>query len=191
MKDPFFVFSKIKNTPQYWKTRRLELVAKLENKGPFQYFFTLSCADCRWDENFTSSMHDVGILLSYDGDENTEEITTKLVIGEETLTIDEYLTDKRFCDDSRHAQIRKNVLEATRNFDNRVKSFVKNIIMAKDNPMNTKPYNFRVEFQARGAAHIHGVLWIDFDRKLPHNINNIQIKSAFRKFRMSDALTSE
>ena len=41
--------------------------------------------------------------------------------------------------------------------------------MAKDNPMNPKIYNYRVEFQARGAAHIHGVIWIDFDAKLPND----------------------
>ena len=47
--DPFYVFTKIKNTPQYWKQRKIELLAKLDNKGPFQFFFTLSCADSRWD----------------------------------------------------------------------------------------------------------------------------------------------
>ena len=60
---------------------------------------------------------------------------------------------------------------------------MKNIVMCKENPMNTRIFNYRVEFQARGAAHIHAVLWIDFDKALPHNLNNSVIKSAFRKFR--------
>ena len=46
------------------------------------------------------------------------------------MTLEKYLTDKRFCDDSRHTMSRKNVLMATRNFDNRVKEFMKHIIMS-------------------------------------------------------------
>ena len=36
--------------------------------------------------------------------------------------------------------------------------------MGKNNPMRVKYYTYRVEFQARGAGHIHGVLWLDMDR---------------------------
>ena len=52
----------------------------------------------------------------------------------------------------------------TRLFDARVKSFVKNILMAhgKDK-INLAYYSYRVEFQARGMPHIHGVAWIDED----------------------------
>ena len=35
--------------------------------------------------------------------------------------------------------------------------------MSKFNEMHVEFYNYRVEFQMRGAGHIHGVLWIDFD----------------------------
>ena len=31
-------------TPRYWQKKRHELIGKLENLGPFQLFFTLSCA---------------------------------------------------------------------------------------------------------------------------------------------------
>ena len=53
LEDGFSVFDKISNTPSYWKTAKYEMQAKLENLGPFQFFFTLSCADSRWDENFS------------------------------------------------------------------------------------------------------------------------------------------
>ena len=43
--DGFNVFDKIPNTPKYWKQFRHEMMAKLDNLGPFQFFFTLSCAD--------------------------------------------------------------------------------------------------------------------------------------------------
>ena len=52
--DPYMVLDNIKNTPRYWKKARQELYAKLENLGPLTFFFTLSCADMRWPENFTT-----------------------------------------------------------------------------------------------------------------------------------------
>ena len=189
--DPFCVFQKISNTPQYWKTKKMELLSKLDNKGPFQFFFTLSCADARWEENFASLLHELDLKVTYVKDNSTDEIKTMITIGEETITLQEYLNDKRFCNDTRHTQIRKNVLTATRNFDNRVKEFMKHIVMSKDNPMNTKLYNYRVEFQARGAGHIHGVLWVDFDKNLPNDLDNNVIKSVFNKFRHDDNLLPE
>ena len=57
--------------------------------------------------------------------------------------------------------------------------------------MNTNLFNYRVEFQARGAGHIHGVLWIDFDKELPNDLDNKVIKAAFNKFRHNDDLSAE
>ena len=55
----------IKNTPRYWQKARYELIAKLENLGPFHFFFTLSCADMRWPENFTALLQDQVIKCNY------------------------------------------------------------------------------------------------------------------------------
>ena len=63
--------------------------------------------------------------------------------------------------------------------------------MSKENPMNTKLYNYRVEFQARGAGHIHGVLWVDFDQELPNRLSKDLIKSAFNKFRYGENLSED
>ena len=41
------------------------MLAKLENLGSFQLFFTLSCADMRWNENFAAILRDQGLNLSY------------------------------------------------------------------------------------------------------------------------------
>ena len=102
----------------------MELLSKLDNKGPFRFFFTLSCADARWEENFTQLMHELGIKVTYESDKQTDDIKTVITIGEETLTPEEYLKDKRFCNDTKHTQIRKHALPTTRNFDNRVKAFI-------------------------------------------------------------------
>ena len=53
--------------------------------------------------------------------------------------------------------------------------------MSKFNEMHVEFYNYRVEFQMRGAGHIHGVLWIDFDAFLNDDRNKefSKLKEAF------------
>ena len=71
LEDPYMVLDNIKNTPRYWKKARQELYAKLENLGPFTFFFTLSCADIRWPENFTSLLE--GHKVTYESIHGKEE----------------------------------------------------------------------------------------------------------------------
>ena len=52
----------------------------------------------------------------------------------------------------------------TLTFDHRVQEFIKNIMMNKESPFSVKYYSYRVEFQLRGAAHIHGTIWVDFEK---------------------------
>ena len=54
LEDGFNVFDNTTNTPKYWQTAKYEMIAKLNNLGPFAFFFTLSSADLRWSENFTT-----------------------------------------------------------------------------------------------------------------------------------------
>ena len=144
--DPYSVLDNIKNTPRYLKKKKNEFIAKLENHGPFQFFFTLSCADMRYDENFTSLLQDHKIEYVYEGDKEH-----CLIDG---MYLDEFLRQNQ----NKHEFIRKNILTATRNFDHRVKNFMKIIVMNKFNEMHIEYYNYRVEFQMRGAGHIHGAL---------------------------------
>ena len=44
----------------------------------------------------------------------------------------------------------ENVLDITRNFNHRLKSFRKNILMAPQSPMQINHYQDRIEFQCRG-----------------------------------------
>ena len=78
------------------------------------------------------------------------------------MELREYLKEKT--DKSTHELIRRNVTNATRNYNHRVKGFIQNIVMNKNNPMAVKYYSTKVEFQGRGAAHNHGVLWVDLDK---------------------------
>ena len=45
--DAYAVLDNVKQTPRYWKKAKYEMYAKLDNLGPFQIFFSLSCADLR------------------------------------------------------------------------------------------------------------------------------------------------
>ena len=63
--DAYRVLESIKNTPKYWKQAKYERLAKLDNLGPFHLFFTLSCADMRWDENFAAILKDRGYYINY------------------------------------------------------------------------------------------------------------------------------
>ena len=66
LNDPFTVFDDIKNTPKYWQKYKYEMIARLENLGPFHWFFTLSCADQKWDENFSSLLRERDIEIEYE-----------------------------------------------------------------------------------------------------------------------------
>ena len=48
--------------------------------------------------------------------------------------------------------------DITRNFDKKVDKFIKTVLMGSG---DIKYYTYRVEFQARGMPHIHGVAWFE------------------------------
>ena len=74
---------------------------------------------------------------------------------------------------SLHELIRGNVVLATRFFNHRVKKFFHTIVLGHNTPMNVQYYTYKVEFQERGAGHIHGTLWLNLSNleKLTRSIN--------------------
>ena len=110
----------------------------------------MSCADKRWNENFTTFLqnHDLKYVI-----ENGVE---KCYVN--NMPLDVFLERN----ESKHEFIRKNILTATLNFNHRVQEFIKTIIMNEYGEMCVNYYNYRVEFQMRGAGHIHGTLWLDW-----------------------------
>ena len=139
------------------------MIAKLENIGPFHLFFTLSCGDTRCEENFSSVLHDNGYTLEYDVTTNG---TTETKVNSEDGRIKRKPLEKFLqedVDESLHEMIRTNVITATRTFQHRVDSFRKDVMKGKNNPMQIENISYRVEFQGRGAAHIHGTLWLDIE----------------------------
>ena len=118
LEDEYRVIESVPMSPKYWNKVKYEVLAKLDNFGPFQLFFTLSCADMRWDANFVTIMMERGYHL------NMRMQTTAghwSVIPEARTThgdwkpIDKFI--KEDVDESFHELICGNVVMATRYFD--------------------------------------------------------------------------
>ena len=95
-----------------------------------------------------------------------ESTTVKVEYQKEGEIKQDYLRDflEHECEDSLHEAIRTNVFIATRNFVQRVKAFRTEILMGKNNPDCITYWSDKMEFQGRGAGHIHGVAWCDLKK---------------------------
>jgi hypothetical protein len=156
VEDAFAAFQKVRGTPKFWQQARNELVAKVSQLGPFHIFFTLSCGEMRWSEVTTSILqqanHKIEFTTPWNGrDEN---------IFVDGVPLPEFLETQSTS--SRSSLLRKNVFLITRIFDHRVKMFIKHMVMkgGKDS-LPVQYFTYRVEFQLRGMAHVHGCLWLD------------------------------
>ena len=210
LQDGYRVLEGIKGTPKYWQTAKYEMLAKLDNFGAFQMFFTLSCADTRWLSNFAPMFIDKGYELLYSVEKNEDGIWCTRIQGRKDTEnnwkdIEELLED---LGDSKHEVLRGNVVNATRYLQHRVKQFLSKIVLNKDNPMNVHIYSMRAEFQQRGAGHYHGTLWVNLQNleKIMRNSSGILvheteecnaekpfigISSAFDKLRTNKDLTDQ
>ena len=124
-------------------------------------------------------------------DENTEISLHKKDERIIDKTLDQFLSED--VNESLHEMIRTNVLSATRNFHHRVNSFKKDVMMRRNNDMKIKFISYSVEFQGRGAAHIHGTLWLDMKNieRLPIFNGEHFLSTAFQKLREDVVLSSE
>ena len=93
------------------------MIARLYNLGPFHLFFTLSCADMRWSENFAAILNERGYEINYektfideDGYMKTEIQARKA--GQSWKPIKQFIEDD--VEESLHELVRGNVLMATR-----------------------------------------------------------------------------
>ena len=163
--NAFDVFGKIPGSPQYWKNFRNELFARMEQLGPFHFFFTLSAAEMRWPEVTTAILHyeqKIDKVLYESGWENDESKIKIFSVGweENKDKIQSLPTYKEKEIKDRHKFFKNHFLLITRLFDNRVKAFINNILMANK---DIEHYSYRIEFQVRGLPHLHGVFWLTKD----------------------------
>ena len=169
LNDGFSVLDNVKGTPRYWSKAKKEMLAKLDNFGPFHFFYTLSCADMRWDVNFTSILREKGyniIWKSQDTLDNSTEVEVWVEFNDGKKVVERELRVflENDVDESLHEFIRTNVFIATRTFIQKLKSFRKEIMLGYNNPMAIENWSDKMEFQGRGAAHIHGVGWCNLEK---------------------------
>lgn len=205
---------------RYFQKMKFCLIAKMEQLGPFILFYTLSCADKRWNEMLatvaTKKFKDLNVMycleersegrkvedeelnqykpLDMDSDEEVYVDPEEEVEIVENKTNEYFVHEKvprskniqlrtkchlhhysdgfvcertgltEYFDNSRRKELLQDcVLDITRMFDRKVKSFRKNILMAPQSPMQIQYYQDRTEFQGRGNAHLHGAAWSNFE----------------------------
>ena len=145
----------------------------------------------RWSANFTPELEKQGCTVHYSVDEFGKDTTTvEVKDGKKTIEKPwkQYLKDH--VDEKLHAMMKRNVLLATRNFQHRVETFRKEVMFGQNNPLKVRHCSYRVEFQGRGAAHIHGVLWLDLNEIKVEGVDNTTLKESYNKLKNSHPLES-
>ena len=131
----------------------MEMLARLDNLGPFHVFFTVSCADTRWKENVIPLLRerDIGVRCKIDN-EQIEMYEVELS-NDKWVSLDDYIENQM--DETLHEVLRRNVVTATRNYQARVQALMQEIVRNPSNPLSVKHFSSKLEFQARGAGHNH------------------------------------
>merc|ERR1712110_424315 len=147
--DPYSVFKNVANTPGYHKQGKMEMVARLDNFGPFHVFFTVSCADYKWPENLVSVLREQGCSIRCTVDTDQKETYFVQTQEGDWIHLDEYM--KTEVNEGIHEILRRNVVTATRNYQQRFTAVMDKIIRSHFNPLSVKHYASKLEFQARGS----------------------------------------
>ena len=148
--DFFNIFKLIPGTPAYWKVFRNEIMAKIEQLGPFHIFFTLSCNEMGWPEIAAAILQERNHTVSFK-EEFWDGTAESILI--DNVPLNEYCEQMT----NKSSLFMDQVILITMMFDNRVKAFLKNIL----NSDEVEHYAYRIEFQVRGMPHVHGVLWLN------------------------------
>ena len=107
----------------------------------------------RWSSNFTPELEKLKCKVHYRVDHSGKEnVTVEVTIDRKPVEIpwEEYL--KNHVEEKQHEIMRRNVLLATRNFQNRMEAFRKEIIFGRNNPMCVRHISYRVEFQGKPSV---------------------------------------
>ena len=141
--NAFDVFGKIPGTPQYWKNYRNELFARMEQLGPFTFFFTLSAAETKWQEVTTAILHHDQLIDKIVYKTGWEADNDKIIIHLNGWEEDNerIVSLKNYHDRKQHKFYKDHYLLITRLFDNRVKAFINHILMSNK---DVEHYSYRI-----------------------------------------------
>ena len=140
--DQGYTFLKpIRGTPAYWETTKKDVFAMLRQLGTCTFFLTLSSAESRWPEIPKT------IMKQNNDNREFEKLNKKDV----------------------NAILRSNPVTVARMFDHRVHVFLNELFKNSDHIGKVLDHFYRVEFQTRGSAHIHCIIWIENAPKIGIN----------------------
>ena len=135
------VFKTMRGTSMYYEDAKKNVMAILRQKGSPSLFLTLSCAEYSWKGLLRE------IMETLEGRKVTEKEIEELSIPQKNKMISE------------------NVVQSTLHFQKRIEKELKLMTHSKffhDNcPYSVSSYFYRVEFQQRGAPHVHCLLWLE------------------------------
>lgn len=147
----FFLYEKLlaasRSSPQFWESKRRNLMAMIRQLGIPTFFVTYSPAEIQWPEMIRA--------LLYSEDRRNGRPPRQWSKSE----IDVLLTKKAFLTDL----LASNPYVALRMTMRRSHLLQKYLIFPATQGAfgRVKDYYFRVEFQMRGSPHIHMVVWVE------------------------------
>ena len=134
------VFKAMRGTSMYYEEAKRNVMAILRQNGSPTLFVTLSCAEYSWE----------GLLK-----EILETVQNRVV------TLDEV---KKLTPQEKNQLISENVVQSTLHFQKRIEKELRLMTYPEffEDELHYKvsSYYYRVEFQQRGAPHIHCLLWL-------------------------------
>ena len=138
------VLKTMRGTSMYYEEAKKNVMAALRQNGSPTLFLTLSCAEYCWE----------GLLQ-----EILETVKGRKVTKQE---INELTPQQR------NKLISENVVQSTLHFQKRIEKELKLMqypsFLADNCPYSVSSYFYRVEFQMRGAPHLHCLLWLEDDK---------------------------
>ena len=133
----------------------------MKQLGPFHIFLTLSCGEAIWFDIFATVLKRHGYDVIFEEDESGEWDGDEEKITVEGKKLWDFVDS---LNQSRDEILKQCTYIVTMHFEERVKSFLDNILLGKgEGKVPIEYYSYRVEIQARGMPHIHLVAWIEKD----------------------------
>nr|XP_039268201.1 uncharacterized protein LOC120343147 [Styela clava] len=151
------VFKNVRGTAPYFQSAKLKIMTMIRQLGSPNLFLTLSSAESYWNDF-------IKMLLEK---ERNQIVSDEIVRSLDTCEINKILT--------------RNV---TQHFSNRMKVIFRHLqkpgLLGK---YKVSDYFFRIEFQMRGAPHVHSLLWLqDENGKIPPRYDSEESRSACEAF---------
>ena len=140
------VFKSMRGTSMYYEEAKRNVMAILRQNGSPSLFVTLSCAEYSWN----------GLIKEILETVHNKEFTAEYV--------------EKLSPQVKNKLISENVVQSTLHFQKRIEKELKLMSMPSffddECKYRVSSYYYRVEFQQRGAPHIHSLLWLkDQDNK--------------------------